>query len=1115
MKGQTIKKNIIDESGERTSINVIIPTKEKKTKLDLHVNAPITDCNNSYNSVPIFVNPSEAAVIFMKNCERDILGIDQAPLPNLRVTKDTYDYILNKSANLLGGEKESKKIKGAKVVKSAKKSIPIEENIPIQDNQEIEGDQKQMVTEDDITRVIKGYKSPLSIVRARKGAYSTLVRSLFTNSITVSDTDNKFSLVEGIYNINNKIYIKTDIPIQEENSTFDVCELGRVFMDSKEDDIEEMDGGALLTRESLNDKNLNVMLADKAVLNIIILILYFSKSTNVELRNKAISILHNFMVASSAKEYLDVGQLYAIVQPTVDKNIENGWSHENIMININKILNSINSGTINEINIPTEMPIKPILETIDGAATRIASNQYLTSYCNFTLTNPTDDSSTENTFYIDTIDVFYLSFLLSKDEDIVKSLSIYIEREMNSNLQKMKELKYIYMYFRSIQYYNSMDNSTKIKAIHLLYKILIDDEIYSKLKKFVNDERHELTLGCVLIEKNIYFCSGLASFLYRRQKLQQNIQSGLIDCNFDPLCHDNAHSKFYRLVMIIMFLLKNNTEVIKQNLDEMFKEIKNQTTPIERTTLITDEMYDLLSRTMNTQELNIFNILANYGADKIESGLYVRLRKKSSYIFPVEGANKQYFGVVSFVDSAHYAVQPTLSELERHVEGQNVIPGSENLILSTSSLHAGIIIPHCVNCAIDAPLKHSFSLSNDKLNPNTKSKVIVTAVTRVDAANQKTDYSTFYTNPICIPINITNTNGPLKPGVSFIYQYMFGESKKQVEDKINSIPCYFPPGSIYCSKFKNGLKEFYETKFYFGITGGLEMKGSTSPLLEELLNTIAYNETVKNKNDRDKMRDIFSKLIRKGILGNAKGKITSLELYNAKEEFISFFIEYISNVQNDISSKEFLVNMLIILLDITNTKTTKYESLEDLQNRLHKFRVPMSSSTASASGYGGALVLNSRYSKPVFKSKSSSQNMKYNMNDLYGKNSKNDVNLRPEMTVNVLAKGSQANDQIPLTYSSVFGKYGFDMRINEEGEYELIILNTENDYKNYLERYGLQDTSRQPIEQVNQIRGGINMNRRKVRKTKKIHRNNKTKNSKIVKKHKSSKNINKRKTRKQ
>ena len=65
----------------------------------------------------------------------------------------------------------------------------------------------------------------------------------------------------------------------------------------------------------------------------------------------------------------------------------------------------------NVVNPPTTMPRKPMLETIDGAATRIASNALFTSYCNFTLTDPVTKQNIDATFYIDNNLVYMLSLI--------------------------------------------------------------------------------------------------------------------------------------------------------------------------------------------------------------------------------------------------------------------------------------------------------------------------------------------------------------------------------------------------------------------------------------------------------------------------------------------------------------------------------------------------------------------------------------------------------------------------------------------------------------------------------------------------------------------------------
>ena len=77
----------------------------------------------------------------------------------------------------------------------------------------------------------------------------------------------------------------------------------------------------------------------------------------------------------------------------------------------------------------------------------------------------------------------------------------------------------------------------------------------------------------------------------------------------------------------------------------------------------------------------------------------------------------------------------------------------------------------------------------------------------------------------------------------------------------------------------------------------------------------------------------------------------------------------------------------------------------------------------------------------------------------------------------------------------MFGKYGFDMAINEDGEYELKILDTEEQYDAYLRKYeltegqqvlGQQVLGQQVLGQQQVVRQGGNI--RKNTKTKKKHK---------------------------
>jgi hypothetical protein len=91
----------------------------------------------------------------------------------------------------------------------------------------------------------------------------------------------------------------------------------------------------------------------------------------------------------------------------------------------------------------------------------------------------------------------------------------------------------------------------------------------------------------------------------------------------------------------------------------------------------------------------------------------------------------------------------------------------------------------------------------------------------------------------------------------------------------------------------------------------------------------------------------------------------------------------------------------------------------------------------------------------------------------------------------VVSRGISKDMNGKNIYTTMFGKYGFDIRIDENGEYTIDILNTREQYDNFLRKYGLAPSTKKNLTQSILSAGG----KRKTRKSKfNKHRTHKIKN---------------------
>jgi len=784
--------------------------------------------------------------------------------------------------------------------------------------------------EDTTNLNVKGVKGPVSIVKCRKIAYETLVRSLYSIA-----TPSKSS-IPGIYV--DKKGIKIIINKQGKQNiseSFELCNYGdKAFDNANVDELEgdnndepkkKKEKGYGLTRENLNDKNIDILTIDLTIFKIITM-LFSLRKTN--LKSNIETVLQNFIITSSIKEYLDTGQLYAIYEPTLDDNKKIDYGVDAIIRRIGQISTAATTTTKRtrdtDSDVPT-LPKQPMLETIDGAATRIAADNSFLAYCKFVLKDTIfggSEKTLDASFYIDRSDVYLLGLLNSKNSNIIGALKEYSKD--NIDMQKLIDL-----------FKTTTNNGQLIDlCVYALSNPGLTDLLKRVQSKFFNQ-------NVILIDNEFYFCASVASFIYQSHIKKGMMNKGLINCNFDSLCHDNGKSKTYRLVMIMMFILKNNTEDIKIQLKEMFPiffndklsistaNVTNVSSKRAQTSVQTSDtefkedtfllvwdkvneieingqslfkeqseykkFIDIYFGTLTEDQKKIFKILAYYNADNIEEGLYRKLQVKSCYVFPV--LHSPYVAIVRCQDSAHKAFIPAQQSLT-----------NPNKIFKLSALDQGVIIPHYVNCAIDAPLKHGLSLSNYDLNGQ-ESQVWVTAVTRVDAASQNMSNAYHYIKPICIKIDIKNIDR------SFAYKYNYGKTSYSLLTTGNNkreIDCSGVPQN-FCDIYKNLYRELQETKFYF--SKNKEFKNLTTASLDNLLTQIAVIPEVDPK-----IRDAFSRLISDGIIGTTKDKtVSKSSLDNAINKFFDFFVKYmkLDNNEKNIRNKKIVIIALYKLLRIT------------------------------------------------------------------------------------------------------------------------------------------------------------------------------------------------------
>lgn len=930
-----------------------------------------------------------------------------------------------------------------------------------------------------------GMVEPISIVKVRKSAFETLIKTL--------DKFVPYANNKSLKDLYKKIYGK-------------LKDLEDIFSKANTEKEDAMDGGAPVTsRDNMTDKNEDMFKLDAYMFEMIVYA-YDAFKNKKDYKSHAFELLRNFMMVSSAKEYLDTGQLYAIIDPTVEHNNNNNWTQNKINARINAYFNS---GNIDSSTVPKSYPRKPMLETIDKSATRLTANCYLTAYCNFVLSD--DKAITkkiDSIHYIDNADVYLVSTFINSDPFVTYAYNVLLLNDYNDNVydELKANIEKIRAHFIEININSSIED--EYKAIDYLYYMLANEVTRTFLMKLKTLLQIENTV--LIIPKKIYFMASVAAFLYKCHKgndgtkdNKDEIKKSIINCNFDSLCHDNAESSAYMLVMILMLILKNNEDDIIQNMIEMgylkkdggdtiklnsyldatihpkkyrlykpLEDIKTKSgtkgTPIDD---INNEFFitliENLLKNLNDNQRTIFQVLSSKSAANIEDvGLYTRLYDKSCYAFSVKtGACGDYMALVSNKKSAHLSYKDIQEKLD-----MNQYIGMTNTYPITS-LHAGVILPEYTNCAIDAPLKHSFSLSAVSGIGLNSSSILVTPVTEVDAAAQLMDYSLILPKDVCMPIPVTHLPDPEVGSTfnQFVYNYVYGK-KASVNEPLDD-------GIVLPNSFNNFEKEKYrrlvvslqQCKFYAGKDADIEKSNNLYGIFQDFLNKI------KEVTIRDKFKELIAgttKLNTKDIvaISVSKNKSKNIPTSNKIERYqatrptqgkidaaVSKFVEWLNGVMKEPGYDKknallvyYLLRLFLIIINKTSESSNISESeqneLLSLSNSADQLSsgadaLTPPSSTANASTYGGS---------PAMK-----------------------------------GGGNVYATPLQMLYSTMFGKFGFkpkkqEMRIVqpqetededdifEEQEYEPI--NTLTDYVSYVIDYSLMDKIGTEVPEANGIK---------------------------------------------
>lgn len=526
--------------------------------------------------------------------------------------------------------------------------------------------------------------------------------------------------------------------------------------------------------------NLKTFNADKTMIKILSLLneISFINKSNIPYIQKAINCIG---LIANAKPVLDIGALYAILEPTFNYNQKCGFSNEEVnnrIETLNRTTFLLDNNNINYENIHNfietnynkinELPKNAILETADGAAATIAGNYFtILSDVSKEISRPTPFMNVDRLFKI------IMKMIIDNNfkEDIIKN------DIKNSNDVIIKKITILQILYQK----TTFNNKENCFIIDLFYSII--DSIKNNITLYNKLIQRSTTQGPVYfpIKKTFFDLFSVAKFIYTSRFGLLNMKEILMSCNFDSQCHDNGNCQYYRLICIYFFILyckdyksawinlignniywnapwssvtdKDGKTTIDGN--ERLNNKKNSVVNFYKEFENFEFYLEKLLQNFNDEQKMLFYELALKDYKSIETLLNQKMLQTCDIVLGVKNSNDIYvISPIRFNTESTQLVYETIKTLPE-------LPQSQI---------AGDIMPFFSNISIDLGIHWTVSaLKNVKESSLNTSQLIFTPISYIDAASNRM-YSTaeYIDTPIKMPLNLYDNEPERNSGYTFI-----------------------------------------------------------------------------------------------------------------------------------------------------------------------------------------------------------------------------------------------------------------------------------------------------------------------------------------------------------
>lgn len=518
-------------------------------------------------------------------------------------------------------------------------------------------------------------------------------------------------------------------------------------------------------------------------------------------RDKILAAISCFALSLNVKEVLDMSQLYALIRPVVEYNITNRHSGNDLSTRVtNMVSNASITAAANSVNLEAEIEafyagvgvskisMYPLLESADGAAARI---------CGALLPCTTESSlgsGVSQTFEITTQDVFYIAALLNMPNlpdfsditdvgqiprliNLIRLLQMLKTGPTNLTKNTTQFVIDIVYYFYSRRVTRGAAQDTIMDYLKAKIDAVILHKIHTTLPKWMCDAINSAYF--LNLFESAPGAPGAPPTQNKEAKIKY-IEQQLVLYLWDSQCHDNKDCLYFRIICVLMFLMKINGPLDTNMFDEMFPTLQLSrdnnldekmqfyesafVVKFSEIGKVNETMFRILFNDQPPFNSNnykrkkiLFYLLSCKSYSDIESLLYVRLSKKSCYLFlqgeqviPRDDPNQHLQNV--FILRNTFGPANQIEQLQIQPE-----------IYINPCLY-----PLNAILAVDLPIHFSSTLVNlsaiTRFDDNNSSKLVVSSATRNDAASQREPLNTYYINGNNILDGNAATAAALAPG---------------------------------------------------------------------------------------------------------------------------------------------------------------------------------------------------------------------------------------------------------------------------------------------------------------------------------------------------------------